>query len=521
MLRRLFTNAFGNYIVQKLCEVGDQDDVDVLGAAVLSEPIGLAEDTYGCRVVQKCVECVSANIRTQIGQVLFPHTLHCIQSQNANHVLQRCIECCSSDDGTIGREGIMRGGVVRQMFANAAASIERQMTESGQPQNFAIQPYSLQTHPMTACLDTVINMILSADVREIAIHVYGCRVLQRLYERGNIQQKELLTNTIEPLIVELSENQYGNYVIQHIMERGTQEMRSKLVLQQLKGRFFYMATHKFASNVVERCIHYGSAEERASITQEIINGRSSTISNVANTPFSLAALIVDQFGNYVAQTLIDHQPVDFRKQMLEESKSMEHALNNHNQPILRTALFAPLVADALETQQRHGQQSGASDRNKDNEASRPPSFLINQNSEQFVRTRVDKLLRALSSKTDPPTPSPLPPALGGRDWGKEQQDRGEKRDWKNSEQNLGSNQQNNERQGRERFGREREQHNRDDHDERDGQIMRSNEQHGQWRRSGQQGKGNDRDNNYRDTNYRDRNDQGGKVGQRFFDQGQQ
>ncbi|KAA6390931.1 MAG: hypothetical protein EZS28_013539, partial [Streblomastix strix] len=30
MLRRLFTNAFGNYIVQKLCEVGDQDDVDIL-----------------------------------------------------------------------------------------------------------------------------------------------------------------------------------------------------------------------------------------------------------------------------------------------------------------------------------------------------------------------------------------------------------------------------------------------------------------------------------------------------------
>ncbi|KAA6383376.1 MAG: hypothetical protein EZS28_021098 [Streblomastix strix] len=92
--------------------------------------------------------------------------------------------------------------------------------------------------------------------------------------------------------------------------------------------------------------------------------------------------------------------------MLEDFQYMELAPNNHNQSISRTPLFGSNVAYALEIQVRHGQQIGASDRNKDNEASRPPSFLINQNIEQFVLTQVDKLLHELLSKTDPPAPSP-------------------------------------------------------------------------------------------------------------------
>ncbi|KAA6378483.1 MAG: hypothetical protein EZS28_025990 [Streblomastix strix] len=86
---------------------------------------------------------------------------------------------------------------------------------------------------------------------------------------------------------------------------------------------------------------------------------------------------------------------------------MEHTPNNHNQLISRIPLFVQVVACALEIQVRHGQQSGASDRNEDNEASRPPSFLINQHIQQFVITQVEKLLHELLSKTDPTTPSPV------------------------------------------------------------------------------------------------------------------
>ncbi|KAA6360263.1 MAG: hypothetical protein EZS28_044210 [Streblomastix strix] len=98
--------------------------------------------------------------------------------------------------------------------------------------------------------------------------------------------------------------------------------------------------------------------------------------------------------------------MDPRKHILEDFQSMELALTNHNKHISRTPLFGSVVAYALEIQVRHGQQICASDRNKDNKASRPPSFLINQNIEEFVLTQVDKLLHELLNKSDPQTPSP-------------------------------------------------------------------------------------------------------------------
>ncbi|KAA6392547.1 MAG: hypothetical protein EZS28_011926 [Streblomastix strix] len=133
----------------------------------------------------------------------------------------------------------------------------------------------------------------------------------------------------------------------------------------------------------------------------------------------LIQLFTNVFGNYIVYKLYevgDQDDVDVvgAAYMLEESKSMKHALNNHNQPISRTPLFTSFVAYALEIQVRHGQQIGASDRNKDNEASQPPSFLINQNIEQFVLTQVDILLHQLMNKTDPSAPSPVQPALFGR-----------------------------------------------------------------------------------------------------------
>ncbi|KAA6362100.1 MAG: hypothetical protein EZS28_042373, partial [Streblomastix strix] len=64
-------------------------------------------------------------------------------------------------------------------------------------------------------------------------------------------------------------------------------------------------------------------------------------------------------------------------------------------------------ADALEKRERQRLKRGVCDRNKDNEASRSPLFLINQDIEQFEFTQADKLIHLLLRKTDPPATSPI------------------------------------------------------------------------------------------------------------------
>ncbi len=71
-------------------------------------------------------------------------------------------------------------------------------------------------------------------------------------------------------VYELSQDQYGNYLIQHIIEHQNQkEIRS--ILNQLKGKIFELSIHKYASNVIEKLLTYGSLNIKQIIIEEIIS----------------------------------------------------------------------------------------------------------------------------------------------------------------------------------------------------------------------------------------------------------
>ena len=86
-------------------------------------------------------------------------------------------------------------------------------------------------------------------------------------------------------------DQYGNYVMQHIIEHGREKDRGRtiaLVTSQLVN----FSKHKFASNVVEDSIEFGSKEERQRIVATI-----TAVNDKGQSPLQL--FIADQFGNYV------------------------------------------------------------------------------------------------------------------------------------------------------------------------------------------------------------------------------
>lgn len=68
---------------------------------------------------------------------------------------------------------------------------------------------------------------------------------------------------------ELVQDQYGNYVIQHIIERGHPKDRAGIV-DKIRGNLLTMSRHKFASNVVEKCITFGSKQEKNDLMTEAL-----------------------------------------------------------------------------------------------------------------------------------------------------------------------------------------------------------------------------------------------------------
>lgn len=95
----------------------------------------------------------------------------------------------------------------------------------------------------------------------------------------------------------LIQDQYGNYVIQHILEKGKPNDRA-FVIGKVKGNILSMSKHKFASNVVEKCVSFGSSADRQEIFDEVITTKAD-----GTTP--LYTMMKDQFANYVVQKLLD------------------------------------------------------------------------------------------------------------------------------------------------------------------------------------------------------------------------
>jgi hypothetical protein len=59
-------------------------------------------------------------------------------------------------------------------------------------------------------------------------------------------------------------------VIQHVLEHGKiQEDKNKIV-RKVKGNVITLSNHKFASNVVEKCMEYGSEKDKKEIIDEIM-----------------------------------------------------------------------------------------------------------------------------------------------------------------------------------------------------------------------------------------------------------
>ena len=82
-----------------------------------------------------------------------------------------------------------------------------------------------------------------------------------------------------------------------------------------------MSIHKYASNVIERCLHFGTKEEKNKLIDEIIL-RGDKMHN------SLISLVKDKFGNYVVQKMIEYSDKDKRDQIINKILSSSLIIRN-------------------------------------------------------------------------------------------------------------------------------------------------------------------------------------------------
>ncbi|XP_042440835.1 pumilio homolog 5-like isoform X1 [Zingiber officinale] len=268
----LMTDVFGNYVIQKFFERGSPEQRKELANKLVGNVLALSLQMYGCRVIQKALEVIHLDQKTQLVQELDGNVMRCVRDQNGNHVIQKCIECIPAE----------KIGFIISAFHGQVAT--------------------LSTHP------------------------YGCRVIQRVLEHcSDESQSQFIVDEILQSACLLVQDQYGNYVtqlchFQHVLERGKAHERSEII-SKLFGQIVQMSQNKFASNVIEKCLAYGSTEERDLLIKEMV-GQTEGNDN-------LLVMMKDQFANYVVQKILETCTDKQREILLDRIKVHLPALKKY------------------------------------------------------------------------------------------------------------------------------------------------------------------------------------------------
>ncbi|KAE8693087.1 Pumilio-like protein 3 [Hibiscus syriacus] len=253
----LMTDVFCNYVVQKFFEHGLPAQRRELAGKLFGHILTLSLEVYGCRVIQKAIEVVDLDQKIKMVQELDGSIMRCVRDQNGNHVIQKCIECVPEEN-------------IQFIVAT-----------------FFDQVVTLSTHP------------------------YGCRVIQHC--KDSKTQSKVMDEILGSISM-LAQDQYGNYVVQHVLEHGKPGERS-VIIKELAGKIVQMSQQKFASNVVEKCLTVGGPDEHQLLVNEMLG------STDENEPL--------QFANYVVQKVLQTCDDQQRELILSRIKVHLNALKKY------------------------------------------------------------------------------------------------------------------------------------------------------------------------------------------------
>ena len=134
------------------------------------------------------------------------------------------------------------------------------------------------------------------------------------------------------------------------------------VLAALKGSFTRMSMHKYASNVVEKGLRFGTQAEREGIITEILDGKSfsldaemgqgdvaRSLQGVAVSP--LVAIMVHPYGNYVVQRMVEYGSPSQQERIVAKIAMLEGGLEKgkFGKHLLHAIEGHPVAATPIDT----------------------------------------------------------------------------------------------------------------------------------------------------------------------------
>ncbi|GLT75057.1 hypothetical protein SLA2020_468080 [Shorea laevis] len=271
------------------------EEVEIIFLEVKDQLLELSVHHSANYVVQKFLAICNED---QISQLLFSF----LGSQ------ERFKELCMDMHGTRS---------VQELVKNISTRYQRSLILS------VLRPVARPFALNTSAYHNIVHDLVDHFI-EVATNRSGCCVLKRCLAHAEPRAKERILAEITANALLLSEDEFGNYVVQYSiadMEEPCYDYVMENVAAMLEGNFVSLSMNKYASNVVEKLLIWSSKRGAMDITARIVN-------EIMNHP-NFVKVLQDNYGNFVAQTALLASKGELRRALVSRIESNYPLLHSH------------------------------------------------------------------------------------------------------------------------------------------------------------------------------------------------
>ncbi|AGO13783.1 AaceriAGL086Cp [[Ashbya] aceris (nom. inval.)] len=173
----------------------------------------------------------------------------------------------------------------------------------------------------------------------IALDPHGTRALQKLVECiCSEEESRIIIASLKNSVVQLSKDLNGNHVVQKCLQKFS-PADSQFIFDAACADCVKIATHRHGCCVLQRCLDYGSDEQRDQLCAQVL----------ANVD----VLTLDPFGNYVVQYILTKEaelpPPTYTAKIVAALKPriIELSLHKFGSNVVEKILRTPAVAELM------------------------------------------------------------------------------------------------------------------------------------------------------------------------------
>ena len=162
---------------------------------------------------------------------------------------------------------------------------------------------------------TVLVQNAARDMVRIALNQHGTRALQKMIEFiSTPTQVSIIIDALRDRVVDLIQDLNGNHVIQKCLNK-LSPADAQFIFDAVGHNCIEVGTHRHGCCVLQRCIDHASGNQKIWLIQRITE--------------TACQLVVDPFGNYVVQYIIDLNEPTFTEPMVATFKGQICRFSRH------------------------------------------------------------------------------------------------------------------------------------------------------------------------------------------------